>query len=246
MDNECEALEIEEKIRDLQLQLTKVKGKKSVPINTVQEDYLDDTTEETVLACMSGFSQEEPAWFLDSGASSHVTGTKAYLSAHAPAQITSIKTTSGQSLPVHSQGTASIEQSSGEIKHIEHILYVPGVKSNLLSVGKLADFGHLILFDSDKCSIFEKGSNSLYLQGIRDPRSKLYRVQGKTLPYVPTNSSTTTHSDNFFLSKSSSPIIHLQLDTLCYTKYPKTRYPLQTSTYGTNKLPISTTRVYIT
>jgi hypothetical protein len=73
----------------------------------------------------------EQAWFLDSGASSHVTGNKALLTNIHTSNVLSIRTAGGQIMKVEGQGTISTETQSGKIKIIHNILYVPGLKTNL-------------------------------------------------------------------------------------------------------------------
>jgi hypothetical protein len=121
---------------------------------------------------------------MDSGASSHVTGYKSLLTNIHTSPIPSIRTAGGQIVPVEGQGTISTTTQFGKIKSVHNILYVPGVKTNLLSVGKLTDLSYKVFFDSKRCYIFEKeASSEVFLQGIRDPRNKLYRVE-KNFNYV--------------------------------------------------------------
>jgi len=78
---------------------------------------------------------------------------------------------------VAGQGSVTTLDISGEIKQIHNILYVPGVKTNLFSVGKLIDAGYRVLFESKTCTIYDKDKKSdIFFQGIRDPRNNLYRV----------------------------------------------------------------------
>jgi hypothetical protein len=53
-----------------------------------------------------------------------------------------VTTAGGQALPIVGQGTAQISKN----KDLYPILYVPGMKRNLLSVSKLADDGNYTLF----------------------------------------------------------------------------------------------------
>ena len=139
-------------------------------------DDESDAPEAVVNACISGGTEEE--WFLDSRASSHVTGNPHLLSDISHSRIPSIRTAGGISMPVAHQGTVSTIDFSGKIKHIDQVLYVPGVKTNLLSVGKLTDAGYRVLFSKHNCLIYDKDNpNCILLRAIRDSRNNLYRVQ---------------------------------------------------------------------
>ena len=47
-------------------------------------------------------------------------------------------------------GTTSLQLESGTVLHIEDILYVPGLKKNLLSVAGLEDKGYQVIFMDKK------------------------------------------------------------------------------------------------
>jgi hypothetical protein len=195
---ECAEVSLEQKIKELQIQLSRLKHPKQSSVNIVEEpaDTNDEDEEEQIPAHLNAYIEAfgsdgddpaelvnictdvEQAWFLDSGASSHVTGHKPLLTNIHTSSIPSIRTAGGQIMPVEGQGTISTTTQSGKIKSVHNILYVPGVKTNLLSVGKLTDLGYKVFFDSKRCYIFEnEASGEVFLQGIRDPRNKLYRVE---------------------------------------------------------------------
>jgi hypothetical protein len=88
----------------------------------------------------------------------------------------------GQVLAIIAKGNIRIEELSGEIKTIRNVLYVRGVKSNLLSVGSFMDLGHVVLFDSTRCLIFyQEQLDLIFLRALQDPKSRLYKVQGKSI-----------------------------------------------------------------
>lgn len=80
-------------------------------------------------------------------------------------------------MKVARQGTVTKCNSSGTIKQIHNILYVPGVRSNLFSVGRLTDIGYRVLFESKHCLVYDKNHpTQLFLRGIRESRNNLYKV----------------------------------------------------------------------
>jgi hypothetical protein len=89
-------------------------------------------------------------------------------------------------LAVTAKGNIKIEELSGEIKTNRNVLYVPGVKSNLLSIGKFIDLGHVVLFNSTHCLNFDHDQpDKIFLRAFRDSKSKLYKVQSKlTYPTI--------------------------------------------------------------
>jgi hypothetical protein len=121
---DCEQETLEEQIRTMQIQLSNIKRHRSnqqqhVHLAETQDEGTDhsvesdathlqacidafddesDTPEAVVNACISGGIEEE--WFLDSCASSHVTGNPHLLSDISHSRIPSIRTASGISMPV--------------------------------------------------------------------------------------------------------------------------------------------------
>jgi hypothetical protein len=78
-----------------------------------------------------------PTWYLDSGASAHVSGYQSALSNLKEGDTSRVvKTAGGQSLPTAGTGTVTLNLDEG-IK--ETVIYVPSVRKNLLSVGSLTD-----------------------------------------------------------------------------------------------------------
>jgi hypothetical protein len=88
-------------------------------------------------------------WYLDFGASFHMTSASSILSAlHSLVSPFRIITADGTSLPVSSRGTLST--SSFSVPHVSH---VPSLKMNLFSVSQLTDSGCRIILDADSCDV---------------------------------------------------------------------------------------------
>jgi hypothetical protein len=58
------------------------------------------------------------------------------------APITTVPTAAGRVLPIVGQGIAKLDKN----KAVNKVLYIPGMRKNLLSVGKFVDVGYLTLF----------------------------------------------------------------------------------------------------
>lgn len=115
----------------------------SFPNDTADPDLTINFTEVN-LAC-----SKDEEWFLDSGASRHVTGRKNLLSNLEGGNHSRISTAGGERLHVAGQGSVDFPTTSGGIK-LDEVLYVPGVTKNLISVGSITDGkqGLKVLFDS--------------------------------------------------------------------------------------------------
>lgn len=121
-------------------------------------------------------------WYVDSGASRHVTGRKDLLSELEPGSHSRISTAGGERLNIVGKGKVEISTDFGEIKFGD-VLYVPGVTKNLLSVGRIADGKgkYKLLFDSKKVWILKDfpapESSHVVTLGHRDHRNGLYKFR---------------------------------------------------------------------
>ena len=111
-------------------------------------------------------------WYLDSGASTHVTGNRDLLTEIRRGPNSQITTANGRALPVMAQGALTLSGNK-----ISEVLYVPGLCKNLLSVGKFADTGHYTLFGPRHCWIFAHDNlDKVILTGTRPHSNSLYRI----------------------------------------------------------------------
>jgi hypothetical protein len=56
-------------------------------------------------------------------------------------------------------GSISFRLESGARLHVDEVLYVPGLKKNLLSVATLEDKGYWVIFKDMKALLWAKGSH---------------------------------------------------------------------------------------
>lgn len=87
------------------------------------------------LATLTGTLDDDNAWIIDSGASSHMTGESGQLhtlskksSSHA------VELGDNNNYAVKGLGSTSLKLENGAKLHLNNILYVPGLKKTLLSI----------------------------------------------------------------------------------------------------------------
>lgn len=122
------------------------------------------------------YSKKIGTWYVDSGASKHVTGDSRLLTNVTPHNRKSaIEIANGQSYPI---------SGSGELAHNEEIkfdkvLYVLGVTRNLLSVEKITNQQLGVYFDSNRFLIIKPPNTSTFsvvATGERLQRNGLYKL----------------------------------------------------------------------
>ena len=80
-------------------------------------------------------------WYLDMGASSHMTGKKAFFHNIDENMKGRVKFGDGSTIPYEGKGNISVTLKNGEILLIHNVLYLPDLKTTILSLEKLDDQG---------------------------------------------------------------------------------------------------------
>jgi hypothetical protein len=78
-------------------------------------------------------------------------------------------------------GSASFQLQSGNIFHIDEILYVPGLKKNLISVAVLESKGYSIAFTKGKALMWSSNEDMSTAMTIGTRESGLYKISGQVV-----------------------------------------------------------------
>lgn len=152
---------------------------------------------------------QDSEWVMDSGASSHFSRDKQNFSKFSPCSTRStashITTAGGSQLPVTGASCINFQKN----KRVSHVLYVPSLQSNLLSIGRFTDLGHNVLFNSKHCYVLQDWTpdftpEQVHLEGDRHPVNRLYTL----------NQQTNTPTSSHLASRPDGPFAH-STDTQC-------------------------------
>ncbi|CAI7879346.1 unnamed protein product [Closterium sp. NIES-53] len=133
----------------------------------------DDSRESIVLLAGDGTNIPSDAWFLDTGATQHMTHSASFLTyVGAPGDVTRVVFGNHKSPPVVGVGSTRLIVDGGPVD-ITNVLHVPGLKVNLLSVTQLAKKGVKVTIDDAKMNIFWKGEQ--FAQGVLN--RELYQLE---------------------------------------------------------------------
>ncbi|MCO5611034.1 hypothetical protein L7F22_065284 [Adiantum nelumboides] len=93
-------------------------------------------------------------WYFDSGASRHITSRKdLFCSLDAAPAGKKVTCANNASNPIKGVSKILITISEGSDLCLPDVLYVPGIKKNLLSVSSLAMNGLRVIFEDDRCIV---------------------------------------------------------------------------------------------
>jgi hypothetical protein len=114
--------------------------------NDSDEKY---TSETLLLACEN--NQNNEVWYLDSGASKHMTGNKNLFSKLVESELGQVKVGDDRGFSIKGIGDITIETKTGKHEKMSDVYYVPGLRSNLLSAGHLLRKGYEINLHDKLC-----------------------------------------------------------------------------------------------
>ena len=83
-------------------------------------------------------------WYLDSWASNYMTGHKELFTEIADTISGEVTFGDSSMILVKEKGTITIMSKKGEKKYVNHVYYIPALKSNIISLGQLVEKGYNI------------------------------------------------------------------------------------------------------
>lgn len=111
--------------------------------------------------CEDAKEPKKEDWCFDSGCMMHLTGKAELLEGLTPCKE-EIILADGRKIHATAMGTATMKVSGVKGKHeaiqIENVLFVPGLASNLLSVGRIVERGFKVSFKAKECLVTQGGS----------------------------------------------------------------------------------------
>jgi transposase InsO family protein len=141
------------------------------------------TTEHALAVAVADGEQDAPIpgvglWHVDSGASSHLTGCRAWFTElHSCAPCTVVAANHG-TLTCTQRGTVTLNTERGRI-HVRDVLYVPSLGVNLLSVSAIVNAGMRVRFTKGGCRI-STSRNKLIVQAVA--RNNIYSIHAAPQP----------------------------------------------------------------
>ena len=109
-------------------------------------------------AFFGSITPQEDTWLINSGSSKHMTGKKTSLSKleekNSPQKVS---LGNDYQYPIKAIGEASYKLDSGTPMKMKEVLYVPGLKKNLLSISALDKKGYRVAFIDGQVLMCSKG-----------------------------------------------------------------------------------------
>uniref|UniRef100_A0A0A9XEY5 Retrovirus-related Pol polyprotein from transposon TNT 1-94 n=1 Tax=Lygus hesperus TaxID=30085 RepID=A0A0A9XEY5_LYGHE len=138
-------------------------------------------------AWLAGSFKKEGSWYLDSGASSHISCTSVNLVNMQPADSQTVSTADQTDMVVKCKGRIDLNviDPSRKVREVQvnDVLFIPEAAANLLSVSKIASHGCTVTFSSKGGKVFDKNGVLIATASVEEG---LYRLH--TVPSTPQRS----------------------------------------------------------
>jgi hypothetical protein len=132
-----------------------------------------------ISALLGSVTPGEDTWLIDSGASKHMTGQRDIL-CYILEIFFSQKVTLGDDYqyPIKGVGESNYKLNSGNSMKMKDVLYVPGLRKNLLSISALEKKGFRIVFIDGEVLMWAKGETLNEAIIIGSEENGLYKLKG--------------------------------------------------------------------
>jgi hypothetical protein len=150
-------------------------------------------------------------WLIDSGASKHMTSYKDSLSKLVQKDSPhKVKLSDDYQYPIKGVGEASYRLDSGKPMKMKDVLYVPGLKKNLLSISALDEKGFRVAFIDGEVLMWSRGKSidDAIVIGVQE--GGLYKLKGhsdSTLVHSTVNPSELWHRRLAHIHYKALPIV---------------------------------------
>jgi hypothetical protein len=122
-----------------------------------------------------GGEQTGNTWYLDNGASNHMTGDLEKFAELDEGIKGRVRFGDGSSVEVKGKGTILFRCRNGDQWALGDVYYIPKLRSNLVSLGQLTESGHRIEMDDDGLEVHDKMSQKLIMKVTRS-QNRMYMI----------------------------------------------------------------------
>jgi hypothetical protein len=153
-------------------------NKKNVAASAAVDEFTAQFEQEfSLVAGSSSSTSSSVVWYIDSGASRHMTGVRSQFSELTERTLeTDVVLGDDRTVSAAGLGTVIFQRESLPPLKLTDVLYVPGLTWNLVSVSTIEDRGYEVVFRGGQVLLYPKGGNIASARMIGVRQEKLYRM----------------------------------------------------------------------
>ncbi|KAG7557004.1 Zinc finger CCHC-type [Arabidopsis suecica] len=119
-------------------------------------------------------SGEDNVWYLDNGASNHMTGDKRYFSTMDRTITRKLRFGDDSRIDIKGKGTIEFIDRNGELRKMVDVYFIPELKSNIISLGQATESGCDVRMKGESLTMHDQ-DGKLLVKTLRS-RNRLYKV----------------------------------------------------------------------
>ncbi|KAJ0432427.1 putative RNA-directed DNA polymerase [Helianthus annuus] len=120
---------------------------------------------------------EKDTWYLDNGASNHMTGNQAYFFELNERVTGKVKFGDGSCIDIRGKGSVLLEGKTGEKRLLTNVYYIPSLQSNIISLGQATEGGCDIHMKRDLLTIHD--DTGKLMMKVTRTKNRLYKINLK-------------------------------------------------------------------
>ena len=122
-----------------------------------------------------GVTSDHALWYLDTGATNHMTGRSEFFTKLDDSITGSVKFGDNSRIQIKGRGEIEVNQKDGSVLCLGNVLFVPKLEANILSLGRLDEEGYRMTMGEGKLTIFNPNGH-LFAEVYRS-KGRLYLLK---------------------------------------------------------------------
>lgn len=121
--------------------------------------------------------RESQVWYLDNGASNHMTGQRGKFKQLDENITGKVKFGNGSLVHIKGRGEVSFKCKNGEGKTLHELYYIPTLCNNIINLGQLSEAGNKVILEGDYLYVYEEQRR--LLMKVKRTENLLYKISLK-------------------------------------------------------------------
>ncbi|XP_074363905.1 uncharacterized protein LOC141704579, partial [Apium graveolens] len=117
---------------------------------------------------------ESNLWYLDNGASNHMTGEYSKFDKLDESIVGQVKFGDGSVVQIKGKGSITLRCKNGEDRKLKEVYYIPSLRSNIISLGQLAEEGYNVMIRGEFLWVRDLQGN--LLMKVKRFMNRLYKM----------------------------------------------------------------------
>lgn len=118
--------------------------------------------------------RESQVWYLDNGASNHMTGQRGKFKELDESVTGKVKFGDGSTVNIEGKGSVAFQCKNGDERILQEVYFIPNLCNNIISLGQLSEAGNRVILEGDFLWVYE--SDGRLLMKVKKSENRLYKI----------------------------------------------------------------------